>query len=247
MLVKSKVKYIQSLGQKKFRQSEGLFLAEGPKLVTELLQEVPQLVQEVFATADWMEENGGLLKQLNCMPVNEAMLEKISLLSTPNKVVALVKQFEEASNIDLKNQIVLALDGIQDPGNLGTIIRIADWFNVRQIVCSLDTAELYNPKVVQSTMGSIARVGVVYKNLAEWLPAAKKEVCIYATALDGINVASDKKINEGVIIIGNESKGVNPILLQMANVKLNINRKGKAESLNAAVATGIILSHLTTA
>ncbi len=245
MLSKTKVKYIQSLGQKKFRQSEGMFLAEGPKLVTELLQEVPQLVQEVFATVDWIEENGGLLNQLNCMPVNEAMLEKISLLSTPNKVVALVKQFEAPDNIELKNQIILALDGVQDPGNLGTIIRIADWFGVHQIVCNHDTAELYNPKVVQSTMGSIARVGVVYKNLAEWLPAAKKEVCIYATALDGINVASDKKIKEGVIIIGNESKGVSPGLLELANVKLTIKRKGKAESLNAAVATGILLSHLT--
>lgn len=145
----------------------------------------------------------------------------------------------------MKNQIVLALDGIQDPGNLGTIIRIADWFGVHQIVCSHDTAELYNPKVVQSTMGSIARVGVVYKNLAEWLPAAKNEVRTYATALDGMDVTSDKKIKEGVIIIGNESKGVSPRLLEMANVKLTIKRKGKAESLNAAVAAGIMLSHLT--
>ena len=145
----------------------------------------------------------------------------------------------------MKNQIVLALDGIQDPGNLGTIIRIADWFGVHHIVCSHDTAELYNPKVVQSTMGSIARVGVVYKNLAEWLPAVKNEVRTYATALDGMDVTSDKKIKEGVIIIGNESKGVSPRLLEMANVKLTIKRKGKAESLNAAVAAGIMLSHLT--
>ena len=245
MLSKTKVKYIQSLGQKKFRQSEGMFLAEGPKLVTELLQEVPQKVQEVYATADWIAESGDLLKQVNCVSVDEAMLEKISLLSTPNKVVALVKQFEAADNIELKNQIVLALDGIQDPGNLGTIIRIADWFGVHHIVCSHDTAELYNPKVVQSTMGSIARVGVVYKNLAEWLPAVKNEVRTYATALDGMDVTSDKKIKEGVIIIGNESKGVSPRLLEMANVKLTIKRKGKAESLNAAEAAGIMLSHLT--
>ena len=103
MLSKTKVKYIQSLGQKKFRQSEGMFLAEGPKLVTELLQEVPQKVQEVYATADWIAESGDLLKQVNCVSVDEAMLEKISLLSTPNKVVALVKQFEAADNIELKN------------------------------------------------------------------------------------------------------------------------------------------------
>ena len=245
MLGKTKVKYIQSLGQKKFRQSEGLFLAEGPKLVMELAQEVPNQVVEVFALAQWISEHKSQLDKINVQEISEIELSKISQLSTPNNVVAVVRQFQFSEEINLENKIVLALDGIQDPGNMGTIIRIADWFGVQQIVCSLDSAEIYNPKVVQATMGSIARVQVIYKDLHEWLVSINGTVNIYATVLDGKNIGNAGKIAEGIILVGNESKGISASLLQQPHQKITIGKKGRAESLNAAVATGIVLSHLT--
>ena len=137
----------------------------------------------------------------------------------------------------------MALDTIQDPGNLGTIIRIADWFGIDQIVCSDDCAEVYNPKVVQATMGSIARVKVFYTDLEEWL-SVQKEVPIYATTLEGQDIREMKKIQEGIIVVGNESKGISPGVLKLANTKITISQKGKADSLNVAVATGIVLSHI---
>ena len=134
----------------------------------------------------------------------------------------------------------MVLDSLQDPGNLGTIIRIADWFGVEQIICSHDTADVYNSKVVQATMGSIARVKVFYTDLSTWL-AERNDVSIYAAMLEGQDVTSMKKISEGIIIFGNESKGISPELLELVNVKLTIPKKGKAESLNVAVAVGVVL------
>lgn len=243
MLVKSKVKYIQSLGQKKFRQEEGVFIAEGPKLVLELLLSVPGNIVEVFAVKEWMVEHQKQLVSFICTEVPEQELEKISQLATPNMVLALVKNIEPVIPKEVKGQVVLALDGIQDPGNLGTIIRIADWFGITQIVCSEDSADVFNPKVVQSTMGSIARVRVSYTSLVEWL-SGLDDVTIYATVLEGQDVTTMKKISSGVLLIGNESKGISPEILKLANATVTIPRKGGAESLNAAVATGIVLSHL---
>jgi TrmH family RNA methyltransferase len=158
-------------------------------------------------------------------------------------VLAVVHQFSTGV-IDVKDSITLALCDIKDPGNLGTIIRIADWFGVVQIICSEDSADVYNPKVIQSTMGSIARVKVFYTDIRRWL-SDQKDIWIYATVLDGEDVTQMKKIKQGIILIGNESKGISPEILQLANDRITIPNKGKAESLNAAVATGIILSHLT--
>ena len=243
MLVKSKVKYIQTLGQKKFREQEGLFIAEGPKLVKELLEADAASVNEIYGLKDWMDDNQKLLNKIVAIEITEIELEKISQLTTPNKVVAIVQQYELGETITTKDQITLALDNIQDPGNLGTIIRIADWFGIKQIICSTDSADMYNPKVVQSTMGSIARVKVYYTDLEEWL-GSQKGISIYAASLDGENVTTMKKIKEGIIVFGNESKGISPGLLNMSTVKITIPKKGKAESLNVAVATGIILSHI---
>ena len=193
MLVKSKVKYIQTLGQKKFREQEGLFIAEGPKLVKELLEADAASVNEIYGVKDWMDDNQKLLNKTVAIEITEIELEKISQLTTPNKVVAIVQQYELGETITTKDQITLALDNIQDPGNLGTIIRIADWFGIKQIVCSPDSADMYNPKVVQSTMGSIARVKVYYTDLEEWL-GSQKGISIYAASLDGENVTTMKKI-----------------------------------------------------
>jgi len=243
MLVKSKIKYIQSLGQKKFRDEAGVFIAEGPKIVRELLETDPSVVKEVYGVKEWINENRKLLAQTDNVEISEADLEKISHLKTPNKVLAVVHQFSTGV-IDVKDSITLALCDIQDPGNLGTIIRIADWFGVGQVICSEDSADVYNPKVIQSTMGSIARVKVFYTDIGKWL-SDQKDICIYATVLDGEDVTQMKKIKQGIILIGNESKGISPEIVQLANDRITIQNKGKAESLNAAVATGIILSHLT--
>lgn len=245
MLVKQKLKYIQSLGQKKFRLQEKLFIAEGPKLVKELLETNSSMVNEVFALKEWISENEKILVKIPVTEISEIELERISQLTTPNKVLAIARQFDEDIEIITKGKITLALDCIQDPGNLGTIIRTADWFGVEQIVCSNDSAEVYNPKVVQATMGSIARVKVFYTDLKEWL-AEQTDVSIIATTLDGQDISSVKKIKEGIIVFGNESKGISAEILELSNVKLSIPKKGKAESLNAAVAVGIVISKLIT-
>lgn len=261
MLVKPKLKYIQSLGQKKFRKQEGLFIAEGPKVVKELLQAVHGNIKEIYALKDWILENKELLKKTEIVEITSVELEKISQLITPNKVVAVVRQFDPAVPVKTKGKITLVLDDIQDPGNLGTIIRIADWFGIGQIVCSPDSADVYNPKVVQSTMGSIARVRILYVDLHTWL-TAQKDSSIYAATLNGKDVTTMEKMKEAIIIFGNESKGISPELLQLAKNTITIpqkarlparactdgndsNGQGKAESLNAAVACGIILSHIT--
>lgn len=242
MLGKTKIKYIQSLGQKKFRNEEGLFIAEGPKLIKELLLEIPGSVVDVFAAGEWIDENRKILSEVPVTEITAAELEKISQLSTANNVLAVLRQFRTINPPATKGVVTLVLDDIQDPGNLGTIIRIADWFGLKQVVCSHHSADVYNPKVVQATMGSIARVAVFYTDLDKWL-TNEKDVRIYAAVLEGRDIKTMKTIEEGIIIIGNESKGISKEILQMANVKISIARKGKAESLNAAVATGIILSH----
>ena len=243
MLVKQKIKYIQSLGQKKFREQEGLFIAEGPKIVKELLQADNANINELYAIKEWINENKEITSNNEVVEVTPIELEKISQLTTPNKVVAVVKQFNEEVKIVTKGKITLVLDVIQDPGNFGSIIRIADWFGILQIVCSNDCADIYNPKVVQSTMGSIARVKIIYTDVAIWLDQ-QNEIRIYATTLEGKDVTKMKPVKEGIIIIGNESKGIREELIQFANEKITIPKKGKAESLNAAIATGIILSHI---
>jgi len=242
MLVKSKVKYIQSLGQKKFRQQEGVFIAEGPKLVNELLTEHSGSVLEVFAIKNWIEANGRLATNCDLTEITEGELEKISQLTTPNQVLAIIKQSTPIKPVAEKEKFILVLDGIQDPGNLGTIIRIADWFGVQHIVCSEDSADSYNPKVVQSTMGSIGRVNVFYTSLTKWL-GEQQDARIYAAVLEGQDITRMQQPGGGLIVIGNESKGISEEVLRFCNVSITIPQKGKAESLNAAVATGIILSH----
>ncbi len=244
MLVKSQVKYIQSLGQKKSRDESGAFIAEGPKIVSELLQEIPGQVQQVLGLKEWLTDHAKLLNGIEAIEISPAELEKISHLQTPNQVLAVLRKFEQVSAINLKGKLVLALDTIQDPGNLGTIIRIADWFGIEHIICDHDSADQYNPKVVQATMGSIARVKLLYTDLAGWL--TEQKTTIYAAALEGENITTMQKPVEGIIVIGNESKGISPDILQLVTKKITIPQKGKAESLNAAVATGIILSHLAT-
>ena len=243
MISKSQVKYIQSLGQKKHRDEEQVFVAEGPRLVTDLLRSKNVVVTQLYAVSEWLAANEELLKDINTNAVLDQELERMSQLKTPNKVIVVVKKFEQKEPVSRGN-ISLLLDTIQDPGNLGTIIRIADWFGVNQIVCGNDSADMYNSKVVQATMGSIARVNVYYTDLYKWLEK-HHEVRVYATMLEGKDVTKMNTISKGVIMIGNEAKGIDERLLEFANEKITIPKKGKADSLNAAVATGIVLACLT--
>ena len=242
MISKSQAKYIQSLGEKKQRDQEGVFIAEGPKVVKELLKSKNAEFKKLYAVEDWLQENEKLLEHVDAAAIDERELEKISQLTTPNRVVAIVKKFSQQQST-IKGKISLALDTIQDPGNFGTIVRIADWFGVQQIFCSHDCADMYNSKVVQATMGSIARVNIFYTQLGEWLQA-QKEVRIYAAMLEGKDVTKMQALREGLIVIGNEAKGIRQELLTVANERITIPKKGQAESLNAAVAAGIILACL---
>ncbi len=242
MLSKTKVKYIQSLGHKKSRDEEQVFIAEGPKIVSELLLEPRMTALEIFAVEDWLKQNpvpANIHKQI----VTQQELEKITQLSTANKVLAIFQKPKAIENIDTNNKWILLLDGIQDPGNMGTIIRIADWFGIKQIICSHECANIYNTKVIQSSMASIARIEVLVTDLLPWI--RKHPDCnYYAAALKGEDLTTMGKLNEGIILIGNESKGLHPELLEKATKRITIPRLGQAESLNAAVAIGIILSHL---
>lgn len=240
MLSKNKIKYIQSLGHKKRRDEENVFVAEGPKLVAELLASCKHHIKEVYALEGWIKNNP--VTGVPLTEISEEELKKVSQLASPHDVVAVVEKIHRSSEPVLKGNISLALDGIRDPGNMGTIIRIADWFGVKNIFCSHDCAELYNPKVVQASMGSMARVRVEEIDLG-FLLKQNDQIRSYAAVLDGRDITKMEKLNEGIIIIGNEATGINPDVLKLANVSITIPGKGKAESLNAAVAAGIILSH----
>ena len=246
MLSKTHTKYIQSLQHKKLRDELNLFIAEGPKVVMDLLQSGNFFCKEILALKKWMELNDNLRSTFTGTSFTELEdfeLEKISALTAPHSVLAVFKKREAETVFDTSNKITLALDTIQDPGNLGTIIRIADWFGIGNIICSVGCADMYNPKVVQSTMGSLGRVNIVYEDLPHWLKENEK-IKTYTASLKGKPVQSLGKIKEGIIVIGNEAHGISEEVMQLATEKITIPRVGEAESLNAAVATGIILSHV---
>jgi TrmH family RNA methyltransferase len=244
MLNKTHTKYIQSLHHKKFRDELGEFIAEGPKVVLELLDSCEFVCLYIIAVESWLQMNEKLLQTYpgpQVFTVKDFELDKISLLTTANNVLAVFKKKATAAFIP-ENKITLVLDGIQDPGNFGTIIRTADWFGIENIVCSPACADMYNPKVVQSTMGSLSRINIVYTNIEEWLQ--QTGINKYAAALHGTPVNDCKKLTEAVIIIGNEGKGISDAVMQLTNEKITIPKIGEAESLNAAVATGIILAQV---
>ena len=239
MLTKNEIKYIQSLYHKKQRDADKLFIAEGPKLAKELLN-TPYLIKQLYATAEWINRNKPVAVPV--AEISDQELSRISNLQTPNEVLVIARQEIADHEPILKGQLTILLDGIQDPGNMGTIIRIADWFGVKQIVCSNDSVEVYNPKVVQSTMGSILRVKCWYKEWTEWQP--ETGVPVFGTLLDGENIFEVAKPAEGLLVIGNESKGIREPLLSKITHPVTIPKIGGAESLNAAIATGIIVGCL---
>lgn len=239
MLTKNGIRYIQSLKDKKTRDGQRVFVVEGSKMIRELLSSGWDIEQIVG-----VEESLGQLPELERHPLFRIVsvndLARVSQLKTPNMVLAVVKQ--KMRSADVGNGLHLVLDGIQNPGNLGTIIRIADWFGIRSIVASSDTSDMYNPKVVQSTMGSIFRVNISYADLDVFFE--KNTLPVYGALLSGLDIHAIGKVLNGIIVIGNESRGIRPSIQSRIGFPITIPRIGKAESLNAAVATGIILSHL---
>lgn len=239
MLSNQAVKDIQSLRDKKQRDETGLFLAEGPKIVAEMILAAPGHIEAVYALEGWANANKE--RKLPLTVVDEKMLQRLSHLQTPNGVIALMRRFPSVAP-NVQNGWVLYLDAVQDPGNMGTIIRLADWFAVPHLVCTPGCADPYNSKVVQSTMASLARVNIWMDSSGDWL--RQQTLPFFAAALEGQNLYALKAPAAGILMIGNESKGLNPELMAQATHKITIPRRGGAESLNAAVATGIILSHL---
>ncbi len=248
MISTSQIKHAKSLHHKKFRDLHDLFLAEGEKIVAELPKS-NLFVESVFATSHWIETNRGIFSAETL--IHEASskdLERISTLKTPSSVVAVVKKpliIDDFSTI--AHQPILVLDTIQDPGNLGTIIRTADWFGIKQVVCSRETAELYNPKVIQATMGSFARVNIAYLNLPEFLNRFNGGKTIFGATLKGEPISQLKPHGDSILVIGNESRGISkevkPYLTK--EIKIPGGQAAKsAESLNAAVAAGILMAWL---
>jgi TrmH family RNA methyltransferase len=245
MLSKSEIKYIQSLAHKKFRDQEGCFVVEGEKMVDELLTAFPVQVVRMYATRKWIaEQNRSLPPELTVFEVEDFEMAKISFLSSSSPVLALVRtKIRTVADIDLKASMVL-LDHIQDPGNLGTIIRSCDWFGIRQLVCSPHTVDAFNPKVVQSAMGSLLRLNIIYTDLRELMEKGLI-MPVYAAVLQGRSVFEVHAKKPFALMVGNESRGVSPALQALASETVMIPRIGDAESLNAAVATSVLLSALT--
>jgi RNA methyltransferase, TrmH family len=246
MLQKSRVKDIQSLAHKKSRDELGIYAVEGPKMVAELLTWDRQSLQALYATETWVSEQGSAPEAslLNLLTVvTETELSAISFQQTPNRVLAIARKPQHDSMPSLKGKITLLLDTIQDPGNLGTILRTADWFGVEQVVCSPETADVFNPKVVQATMGAVFRVAVYYLDPIRFTKDLQ-DVPLVCSALEGEDLFTCHPLREAVIVIGNESRGASQTLMDRATRRVTIPRYGHSESLNAAVATGIILSRL---
>lgn len=247
MISKNQIKHIASLKSPKFRTEYNEFLVEGEKMVSELFISSFK-IKQIFAIEDWISSNQELIPgTIELEKVSPKELERISALKTPNKVLAVVsipKPNITAINYD---QLILVLDKLQDPGNLGTIIRTADWFGIKDIICSEDTVSLYNPKVIQSTMGSFTRVNLHYADLKAFLKDIPKGLKIYGSLLEGKSLFQEKLSNKGLLIIGNESQGISKDIQTFVTNKINIpsfaiDKQNQAESLNASLATGIIIS-----
>ncbi|KGE15697.1 TrmH family RNA methyltransferase [Sphingobacterium deserti] len=244
MLSKAQISLVTSLQHKKFRKQHGLFLVEGIKSVLEFTSSNYH-IHSVFSTAEALAKMPNLPQKIKCVEVSNAEFHKISTLTNPQGILALIHLPEEDA-FDwntIRNEHSLLLDDIQDPGNLGTIIRTAEWFGIRQLICSQGTVDAYNPKVVQATMGSLARIKIAYTNLPDFIAHAKLPT--YGAVLDGRSIYTTAFGNAGLIIMGNEGNGISHALLERVEHPVTIPRVGNAESLNVAVATTIFCSELT--
>jgi len=236
MVSKNQIKLITGLQQKKYRKQQELFIAEGIKVIQELLRSNFEL-QHLYSISDDLED----VKNDKITLITEEQLKKISALTTPNTCLAIFKMLPERKPEG--SGLIVALDDVRDPGNLGTIIRLCDWFGIKHLVCSMECADVYNPKVVQATMGSIARVNVVYTDLQQFLQDSSLPV--YGTFMDGDNIYEQQLPQQGIVVMGNEANGISREIKEAVTKRIAIPRFGdlqKTESLNVATATAIILS-----
>jgi len=245
MISKNQIQHIKSLTISKFRKMHGEFIAEGPKIIDELLNSSFK-VKHVFALEEWINAYGSVLqKDISIVKVSEKELDRISNLKNPNQVLAVVEMPTSKKPPKSINDLTLMLDNISDPGNMGTIIRTADWFGIKTIICSENCVDIYNPKVVQATMGSIFRVNIHYIDLEENLKKTPPGPNVYGTFQDGKNIYHTELDGKGIVVIGNESKGISANLHPFITEKISIpsysaiNRQS-AESLNASIASAII-------
>ena len=243
MISKNQIKFVRQLEQKKFRKAENLFIAEGHKVVGDLLAAGFRPTQ-LFATNEWISCN----PTVSAIEVTPDELARVSLQQHPQQVLALfpIPNYDPSSPIAQHlSSLSLLLDNIQDPGNLGTIIRIADWFGINTLICSEDTADAWNPKVVQATMGSLARVNIIYTSLPTMLDRLPDNYPVYGTFLDGNNIYTEQLTSSGLIIMGNEGNGISEEVRQRVNRRLLIpdfHQGETADSLNVAIATAITCS-----
>lgn len=241
MISKATIKKIHALDMRKFRRNERLFVAEGPKLVDELCATMKPVY--IAALPEWISENAKIVSGTEYDIVTSDELQRASLQKNPQQVIALFPIPEHRFCTEqLRNELVLMLDGVQDPGNLGTIARIADWFGIRNILCSAETADIYNPKAVQATMGALARVKFHYTDLLQLL--SQYDGPVYGTFLDGENIYGQELSENGIIVMGNEGKGISQGVGEMINRRLYIPNypigTQTTESLNVAIATSIV-------
>ena len=243
MLSKAKVKYIHSLEIKKFRNEHRSFVAEGNKLVADMLQAFE--CELLIAKPSWMATQGDI-PAIELLVAEEEDIRKASLQKNPQDVLAVFKLPEwDITDISPREELVIALDGIQDPGNLGTIVRLADWFGIAHIVCGTDTADVFSPKAIQATMGALAHVKVHYTDLEAFLRTqASQGIPLYGTFLDGENIYGKTLSENGILVMGNEGNGIRPAIESLVNERLYIPNypEGQAtsESLNVAIATAVV-------
>jgi len=248
----SQIKYYKSLQQKKYRNQYKSFLIEGEKMVREIAFDANSnlKLKHILAENDFLKENPKLMNRHDCISVSGRDLEKISSLSTSSRVIMELEIPEYDENIDeLSEEVNIYFESIRDPGNLGTIIRTADWFGINKVICSPDSVDAFNPKVIQSSMGSIARVKVLYVEAAEILKIASKDKQFenIATLLEGVNLDSFTFPEKGIIYFGNESKGLSSIIQKDCQKAITIPRSQKQkgpESLNLSISAGIILREM---
>jgi len=244
MLSKSQISLLKSLQNKKDRREHGLFLVEGFKSIGEFIKS-PYQIDAIYHTASFDPKVLKLSQKINLHQISDDELKKISSLKTPQEVAAVVKipAWPAPDNTQLKQKFSLVLDGIQDPGNLGTIIRIADWFGIKHIICSPDTVEAYNPKAVQASMGSLSRTTVHYTDLEPFL--LKVNLPIFGAMLNGDNIYQTEFGHEGLIVMGNEGNGMRPGVEKFIGKTVTIPGNGGAESLNVAIATALFCSEVS--
>ncbi|MCR8559766.1 RNA methyltransferase [Mucilaginibacter sp. BJC16-A38] len=244
MLSKSQISLLKSLQHKKERKENSLFLVEGHKSVAEFINSSYK-VDAIYHTASFDPKMLKLSQKINLYNISVTDIEKISSLKTPQEVIALVKipVHPRLNNEKLKQKFSLVLDGIQDPGNMGTIIRTADWFGIDNIICSDDTVDAYNPKVVQASMGSLSRINMHYVDLTTVLPQIGLR--IFGAMLNGENIYKTQFGAEGLIVMGNEGNGLRPEVERLINKAVTIPRSGKAESLNVGIATALFCSEIS--